>query len=324
MKRTYHVPMVQITQHEVPRGMFPDMTGVEHWMLDLPTTRLHVAFAGDPHAQPLILLHGFPQNWWEWREVIAPLAQHYWVIVPDLRGAGWSDAPRQGYSAEHHARDIIALMDVMSIKRAALVTHDYGALIGYHLTDTRAPRFTHHIAMSAPPPALTTHSRWLGETWRSWYQIIMWLPGLGPALLSGGKQRFATHLLEAYSAYPEVWSATDRAMFLTPLKRAANARAMSKVHRHLIHPETRRRMRNARTDQRVNVPTTLLVGELDPLVGAMVRHGYTEGRDPNVSVKVVPDASHYVVDDQSVSVATIITTTLSTAQERTPDLATTQ
>lgn len=83
-------------------------------------------------------------------------------------------------------------------------------------------------------------------------------------------------------------------------------------------------MRNARTDQRVSVPTTLLVGELDPLVGAMVRHGYTEGRDPNVSVKVVPDASHYVVDDQSVSVATIITTTLSTAQERTPDLATTQ
>ncbi|WP_029068104.1 alpha/beta fold hydrolase [Jonesia quinghaiensis] len=302
--------MSQITQREFVRGVFPDMTGVEHWMLDLPTTRLHVAVAGDPTKPPVILLHGFPQNWWEWREVIAPLAANHWVIAPDLRGAGWSDIPATGYTVDDHAQDIVALMDVLSIPSAALVTHDYGSLIGYHLADSHTGRINQHIAMSAPPPSLTVDSGWVGHLWRSWYQVAMWLPGIGSTAISSGKQRFATHLLEAYSAYPEVWTPQDRDMFLVPLRNPQRAKAMGKVHRQLIHPQARRLLAAGRASAMVKVPTTLLVGEIDPLVGAMVRHGYTDGADPGVTIKVVSDASHYVVDDQSVSVAAIINSTL--------------
>ena len=69
----------------------PVLKGVEHRFVDLPGLRMHVAEAGS--GRPLLLLHGFPQHWWEWRKVIPELAQHYRVIVPDLRGAGWTDAP---------------------------------------------------------------------------------------------------------------------------------------------------------------------------------------------------------------------------------------
>ncbi|MFC7647294.1 alpha/beta fold hydrolase [Streptosporangium lutulentum] len=45
------------------------------------------------HGKTLVLLHGYPQTWYTWREVLPELAKHYTVIAPDLRGAGKSDAP---------------------------------------------------------------------------------------------------------------------------------------------------------------------------------------------------------------------------------------
>ena len=58
---------------------------------------MHVAEAGQ--GDPVLLLHGFPQNWWEWRGVIPGLAQNHRVIVPDLRGTGWTDVPTDGVRA---------------------------------------------------------------------------------------------------------------------------------------------------------------------------------------------------------------------------------
>jgi pimeloyl-ACP methyl ester carboxylesterase len=45
----------------------------------------------------LVLLHGYPQSWYEWRHLMPVLAEHFTVIAPSLRGAGRSDAPPQGY-----------------------------------------------------------------------------------------------------------------------------------------------------------------------------------------------------------------------------------
>lgn len=71
---------------------------------------MHVAEAGS--GEPVVLLHGFPQHWWEWRKVLPALAARYRVICPDLRGAGCTDAPRVGYARDHLLRDVIALLDV--------------------------------------------------------------------------------------------------------------------------------------------------------------------------------------------------------------------
>lgn len=67
----------------------PELPGVTHAFVTLSTgLRMHVAEAGNPDATTVLLLHGFPQHWWEWRKVILPLAERYRVLAPDLRGAG--------------------------------------------------------------------------------------------------------------------------------------------------------------------------------------------------------------------------------------------
>ena len=100
-------------------GPFPALDGVRHRFVQLPGLRVHVAEAGA--GEPLVLLHGFPQHWWGWRKVLPALAEHYRVIAPDLRGAGWTEAPRHGYTEEQLVSDVIGLLDALEVHRGQLV-----------------------------------------------------------------------------------------------------------------------------------------------------------------------------------------------------------
>jgi pimeloyl-ACP methyl ester carboxylesterase len=92
-----------------------------------------VAIVGQ--GDPVVLLHGFPQHWWQWRAV-APViaASGYRVICPDLRGAGWTEADDPHIERETRLHDLLAVLDVLDIERAHLVSHDMGAITAMQLT----------------------------------------------------------------------------------------------------------------------------------------------------------------------------------------------
>jgi len=97
---------------------FPDASGFEHAMIETPGLRTHVASIGQ--GEPVIMLHGFPQHWWEWRRV-APLiaAGGHRVICPDLRLFGWSEADEPKLDRTTMMRDIVAVLDA-SASRARM------------------------------------------------------------------------------------------------------------------------------------------------------------------------------------------------------------
>jgi pimeloyl-ACP methyl ester carboxylesterase len=84
--------------------------------------RLHVAEAGA--GRPLITLHGWPQHWWSWRHLIPAFAQCYRVLVPYLRGFGWSDAPSGDYAMSTLAADVLALLDAEGSAGSESSGHD--------------------------------------------------------------------------------------------------------------------------------------------------------------------------------------------------------
>src|SRR4051794_7904395 len=79
----------------MPALELPHVDGVEHHYATVNGIKLHYAEAGS--GDPVVLEHGWPQHWWMWRDFIGPLAERFRVIVPDLRGHGWSDKPDDGY-----------------------------------------------------------------------------------------------------------------------------------------------------------------------------------------------------------------------------------
>lgn len=84
-----------------------------------------------PRAEPVILLHGFPETGDTFASAVAALGQRYRLIVPDLRGAGLSQRSSSGYEKKTLATDVKQLMDQLGITRAHVIGHDIGARVAY-------------------------------------------------------------------------------------------------------------------------------------------------------------------------------------------------
>ena len=93
--------------------------------------QMHYVIGGQ--GEPIVLLHGFPETWYEWRHVMPTLAKNYTVIVPDLRGLGDSSKPINGYDGRTTAEDIYQLVSQLGFNKIFLVGHDFGAEVHIHM-----------------------------------------------------------------------------------------------------------------------------------------------------------------------------------------------
>ena len=91
--------------------------------------QLHYVIGG--HGDPVVLLHGWPETWYEWHNVMPALAKNYTVIAPDLRGLGDSSKPLTGYDGKTVAEDIHQLVTHLGFKTIFLVGHDIGTQVAY-------------------------------------------------------------------------------------------------------------------------------------------------------------------------------------------------
>jgi haloacetate dehalogenase len=106
-----------------------------HWV-DTEIGRIFARSKGE--GPPLVLLHGFPQTQAMWHRLAPRLSETHRVVCMDLRGYGWSSAPRgderhETYSKRAMGRDVIAVMEALGHVRFAVAGHDRGARVGYRL-----------------------------------------------------------------------------------------------------------------------------------------------------------------------------------------------
>ncbi len=104
-------------------------TAFRHHTMHVNDVRLHYVTAGA--GDPVVLLHGWPQTWYQWRHIIPALAQQYTVIAPDMRGLGDSSKPASGYDKRTVADDIYQLVRRLGWQRIFLVGHDWGGPVAY-------------------------------------------------------------------------------------------------------------------------------------------------------------------------------------------------
>jgi pimeloyl-ACP methyl ester carboxylesterase len=274
---------------------FPHVDGVEHRYVEARGLRFHVAEAGPAGADPVLLLHGWPQHWYEWRHQIPALAQHYRVIAPDLRGFGWSDAPPDGYEKENMATDVLALMDEMGLERVRLLGHDWGGWIGFILCVRAPERFSRNLALNIPHLWSKTSLRTLAGIWRFWYQWLMATPGLGAYVV--GKRDFAGRVLRK-SAPAGTWSEEEIAAFTGPLREPARTRATVKLYRTFLLREFGPVAAGRYRGKRLTVPTRLLFGVNDFAISAAFLRGDTSEFADDLTIELVPDTGHFIVEEQ--------------------------
>ena len=277
----------------------PSLPGVEHRFVELPDgLRMHVAEAGQ--GDPVLLLHGFPQHWWEWRDVIPALAENHRVIVPDQRGTGWTDAPDSGYDRKQLVADVVALLDALEIDRVHLVSHDWGALVSCLLCFEHPERVRSYMCIAIPHPFIRFDIRALPAFRHLWFQYVVATPRVGPRLLSSGG--LVRRVIRGFSSPRTTWSDDDLSMYVDRMREPARARAASSLYRGLILPEIARIARGVYRDQKLTTPTVILCGADDPVMRPEFLGGYEDNAD-DLTIEVVPDASHYIPDEQPAAVA---------------------
>ncbi|HET7476736.1 MAG TPA: alpha/beta hydrolase [Dermatophilaceae bacterium] len=270
----------------------PEAPGFEHFVVETPGLRTHVATIGE--GDPVVLLHGFPQHWWQWHAV-APViaAAGYRVICPDLRGAGWTVADDPRVERETRLRDLLALLDALHIERARLVSHDMGAITALQLTYDHPERVRAAVQLAVPPFFMTFSPR-LAPGFRHLPRFIWHRRG---ASLRGV-------FSEEYVAHP-MTDATVEA-HLAPMRRAGIDGAVRPLTRGMVLPEAMRLARGVYRRRRLTVPTLVVFGRrdypwTDEILGRVCRN--PQRYADRVEFASVDDAAHFVTDDAPAAVA---------------------
>ncbi|XP_056181899.1 epoxide hydrolase 3 [Falco biarmicus] len=161
---------------------------------------------GDPPTAPLLLLlHGFPQNWFCWRHLLQDLGTRYRVVALDLRGYGASEKPpgRDSYRLEVLLEDIRQVIEILgpppvvgegpgateappASSKCILVGHDWGGLLAWEVASSHPEMVEKLVIMDAPHRAVMAGfmACHLSQLLRSSYIFLFQLPWLPELLLS--------------------------------------------------------------------------------------------------------------------------------------------
>ena len=169
---------------------------IEARVLRINGLDMHIEIAGA--GRPLLLLHGFPDSCLLWRAMLPGLvAAGFRVIMPDQRGFGLTTAPTRtaDYTVEQIAADAIAVLDALGIGRAALMAHDWGAVIGWRLAADHPARFSRFVALSVGHPDALA-SAGLRQKLKSWYVLFFQWRGVAERLVRAGNFRMLRRMAD--------------------------------------------------------------------------------------------------------------------------------
>jgi pimeloyl-ACP methyl ester carboxylesterase len=267
----------------------PDVAGVAHEFVDAGGLRTHVALAGE--GPPVLLMHGWPQHWYLWREVIPRLAPHARVIAPDFRGFGWSDVPRSGYEMDQLKRDMLALLDELGVHELSIAGHDWGGFVGCLLALEHPERVKSFLALNVIPPWPARDRRVLRDAWRLIYMPLLACPGLGRRL---GRAVAARGLRD--SGLPD----GDVEAFVSRF-RGERGRVTERVYGSFLR-SLPGFVRGRYSASDLRVPSRLVFGTRDPVLTARSAED-AAAQTELLELELVPDAGHFVVDEKPELVA---------------------
>jgi epoxide hydrolase 4 len=272
---------------------------VRHERFSTGELSLHVVRAGGGES-PVILLHGFPERWSTWLNQIDPLVDAgFDVWMPDLRGYGDSDRPRErsAYALPRLVADVTAMVTGSGAERASIVGHDWGGVVAWAFARTHPELLDRLIILNAPHPSVFAREiRRPRQAIRSAYIAFFQLPGVPEALLSFGNFRLVRRMFEGARGDRGQVSERQIGSYLEGLRQPGALRAALDYYR-----ANRRGARGGLSRGPLARPTLVLWGERDPALGT----GLLEGLDRFVSqltIERFPDVGHWVQNEVPVEV----------------------
>ncbi|MEX1828161.1 alpha/beta fold hydrolase [Luteibacter sp. CQ10] len=143
--------------------MYPTLKGFSQQLIPVNGIKINAVTGGK--GPPILLLHGWPETWWEWHHVMPRLAEHFSVVAIDLRGAGFSDCPLDGYDKATMASDAHEVMRSLGHDRYAVCGHDIGGMVALPQAALFRDSVTHLAVLDVPLPGWSGWEETIAKLW---------------------------------------------------------------------------------------------------------------------------------------------------------------
>lgn len=257
------------------------------------------------HGEPLVLLPGWPQTWWEFHKILPALAKRYTVIALDLRGMGGSDKPADGYDKKTMARDVHDLIRHLGYDSVNIAGHDIGAMVAHSfaVNHRAATRKVVLMDVGHPDPSLYDLPLLVrpGQGFSLWWFAFNQVQGLPEQLITGRSRYLVDYFMDAFPFDPSTIDERSRRIYARAYSgpdaiRAGNAWYQA-FHQDVV---------DFATYGRITAPFLGLTSEYS--------HDYMQGvwadQGTDVRVHKIPGTGHFLAEENPQAVIAELTTFL--------------
>lgn len=288
------------SQAQPQRQMSPLATGLGNEFTSETATvngiTLHYVRGGK--GPPVILIHGFPQDWFEYRVIMPRLAKRFTIIAVDLRGVNGSTATPGGYDAANMAEDVHQLVESLKFERVYIVGHDIGGMVAYAFV-RRYPQATRGaMILDVPLPGIDGWDEIQGHP-AMWHVRFMQVPGLAEKLVVGRQADYFGYFFSYGKFTP-----SEKADYVKAYATPARLHAAFEMYRAFPADAEFNAAQRGPND----VPLFLAAGDGSPFAKliAKIAEGVRSHGCTHVETGVIRGSLHYIVEDQPEAVTDLI------------------
>ena len=266
---------------------------VEHQTLHLGRLPLHVVTAGS--GVPVLLLHGWPQTWHEWRKVMPLLAGNHRLVMPDLPGLGDSGRPDSGYDKKTLALDLREMCERLRLGRFHLVGHDWGGPTAFALAcaDTASVRTLTILDVTIPGIGPD-----ISQGGKRWHHAFHMTPDLPETLVQGREREYLSWFYGEFSWQRDAIQPADIDEYVRCYSQPGALRAGFAYYRNIPDDQADNR---AILESGFRLPMPVLA------LGGARAEARGRGLEPLESLRVIaadvrggtmPDCGHFIPEEQ--------------------------
>lgn len=278
------------------------MDEFRHSQVTVGGSSVHVVEAGDPGGAPVLFLHGWPESWWSWRDVLSLAGADVRAIAVDLPGVGLSTGDATDGSKHQLAELVHRLVGVLGLRDVTVVGQDVGGMIAYAYLREYAD-VARVVIMDVVIPGVDPWDEVLRNPY-IWHFALHSVPGLPERLVQGRQEDYFAFFFDALSHDPGRISAEARAVYASAYATDAALSAGFAWYRTFSQDASH----NQRYAAGAPVSTPLLYlrgeherGDIDAYVRGFHAAGVT-----NVVPALVSEAGHFTQEEAPAEVWGVI------------------
>jgi pimeloyl-ACP methyl ester carboxylesterase len=275
---------------------------IEHHRITANGIALHYAVAGE--GRPLVLIHGFPQCWHQWRPIIDRLASRFRIIAPDLRGLGASPGPVSGYDKHSLAEDIRAIVEAECGDVATLVCgHDMGSFVAFAYALKYRDKVKGLMLVDAPPPGTSIWDAGVGSP-RAWHIAFHAQTDVALMLVTGRERAYISQFIGSRAYDSSAITAEDIDVYTATYSAPGAMRAAFSMYGALLTQDPALNRAELEGNGKLEMPVVLVGGSLT--IPKSIMEMAAAEIAVNARVEVVERAGHWIAEEQPKELSKLI------------------